>query len=369
MIPVNRPLVTPEDVAAVSAVLSDGWISGDGPIVRHFEERLAESVGSTHAVGVSTGTSACDITAEALNIGAGDRVVVPATTIISTASHFARLGAQLEVVDADPLTWCMDTDNAVSVITPETRAVVAVHIYGLPVDMNPILKAARNASAWVIEDAAEAIGLTYRGQPCGSVGDVGIFSFYANKTVTSGEGGAVVTSNDEIAEDVRSLRNLCFQTSERFVHERLGYNARMSSLTAALAQSQLCRLDSLVQRKRALGARYSEGLRGHPWLQLPVASTEYAENAYWVYGVVLLPDAPSDAPELMASLRAYEIDTRRFFYPLNKQPALINAGCVSGQPMPVSENLWHRGFYVPSGVGTTDQEIDATIEALWRVCT
>jgi perosamine synthetase len=368
LIPVNRPLVTPEDVLAVSTVLSDGWISGDGPIVRDFERHLAEAIGTAHAVGLSTGTAACDITAEALKIGSGDRVVVPATTIISTASNFARLGAQLELVDADPLTWCMQTDGAVEAITPDTRAVVAVHIYGLPVDMDPILDAARKVSAWVIEDAAEAIGLSYKGRPCGSIGDIGIFSFYANKTVTAGEGGAVVTSNEQVADEVRSLRNLCFQASERFVHERLGYNARMSSLTAALAQSQLGRLASLVKRKRALGARYSEGLRGHPWLQLPIASTEYAQNSYWVYGVVLQPDAPSDAPEVMASLRARGIDTRRFFYPLNQQPALINAGCVSSRPMPVSENLWHRGFYVPSGVGTTDQEIDETIENLWRVC-
>ena len=368
MIPVNRPVITAEDLAAVAAVLEDGWISGDGPIVRQFEEALARTVNTTHAVAVTTGTTACDLTMEALKIRPGDHVILPAMTIISTASHLARLGAHIQVIDADPDTWCMQAETCADAISPATRAVIAVHIYGLPVDLDPILDAARGTSTWVVEDAAEAIGLTYKGRPCGSLGDAGIFSFYANKTVTAGEGGAVVTSNEAIADELRSLKNLCFQAHERFVHQHLGYNARMSSLTAALAESQLRRLDTLVQTKRALGARYSEGLRGHPWLQLPKSRTDYAENSYWVYGVVLLPDAPSDAPKLMTSLRGAGVDTRRFFYPMNRQPALLDAGVVSAEAMPVAEMLWERGLYLPSGVGTTEDEIDRTIDALWGLC-
>lgn len=366
MIPVNRPLVTEEDVEAILHAAQGGWISGDGPDVVAFEKALESVLDIPHAVAVSSGTTACDLVVEALEIGQGDQVISPALTIVSTVSAAVRRGAQLTLVDADPDTWCMKANETIDQLTDETALVFPVHIFGLPVDMDPILNSAQALGVPVIEDAAEALGVSYRGRPCGSLGSGAVFSFYANKTVTGGEGGAVVTGDSNLAQAVRSLRNLCFEPEERFVHRRLGFNGRMPNLVAALAASQVKRLESLVAHKRRLGARYLAGLNGHPWLQLPVDVTEYAENSYWVFGVVLLDDAPVDAPELQVSLRNIGVDTRRFFCPLNLQPILRELECVSHEPMPVAERLWERGLYLPSGVGTTDAEIDMTIEALWR---
>lgn len=367
MIPVNRPLIEETDIEAVARTLSEGWISGEGPVVAQLEQTIQETLGVEHAVAVSSGTTACDLLMEAIQIGPGDELVAPATTIISTVSHAARRGARLQLVDADPLTWCMTSQGTVERFTSRTRVAFPVHIYGLPVDLDPIMKAADPLGIQVFEDAAEAIGLQYKDRPCGSIGQASIFSFYANKTVTGGEGGLVATRDPHLADRVRSLRNLCFSGDERFVHKGLGFNARMPSLVAALVDAQLTRLTMLVERKRQMGARYQAGLLGHPWLQLPLPQTDEALNAYWVFGVVLLPDAPLRARELQLLLRERGIDTRRFFCPLNLQPILRDMGAVSAEPMPVSEMLWDRGVYLPCGIGTTIEEIDQTVEALWAV--
>ena len=198
-----------------------------------------------------------------------------------------RSGATPVLVDGDPLTWNMDVTQIEAKITPRTKAIMVVHIYGLPVDMDPVLDIAKRHGLKLIEDAAEAIGQTYRGRPCGSFGDISTFSFYPNKHITTGEGGMILTDDDELAESCRSLRNLCFQPGKRFVHERLGWNLRMTNLQAALGLAQLERLDEFVAKKRWMGARYNELLADLPGVQLPLARTDYADNIYWVYGLVL----------------------------------------------------------------------------------
>ena len=365
MIPVNRPTISPSDLEAVRNALIEGWISGESPVVKGLEQELARYAQTEDAVAVASGTGACDLLNESLNLGQGDVILSPATTIISTISHAVRRGVRLDLVDADPATWCMQTSTTVEKLRPDLRAVWLVHLFGLPVDLDPILAKANELGISVYEDAAEAIGLEYKGKPCGGLAHAGTFSFYANKTVTSGEGGAVVTNDAHLANRVRSLRNLCFDARERFVHYELGFNMRLSSLNAALAHSQLLRLEQLVDRKREIGQRYLEGLAGHPWLQLPLSSLPYAQNCFWVFAVVLLDDAPVDASTLQERLRGREIDSRRFFMPLNLQPVLVEMDSVSREPMPVSENLWMRGIYLPSGVGTRDEEIDRVVDALW----
>lgn len=367
MIPVNRPLIEAEDVDAVTGAIRDGWISGEGPFISSFESALANAVQTRHAVAVTSGTTACDLLYDAVGIAPQDEVVLPATTIISTAMRAARDGAKLRLADADPVTWCAPAANLISRITARTRVVFPVHIYGLTVDIDPVVVAARDVGAWVFEDAAEAIGLDYKGRPCGSLADAGVFSFYANKTVTSGEGGAIVCDDDDLASKLRSMRNLSFSTAERFVHEELGINARMPSLSAALAKSQLARLDALIAKKREMGRTYQDGLRGHPWLQLPVERTDFCDNSYWVFGVVLNDDCPFDAPRMRDGLRALGVDSRRFFCPMNLQPVLRRMEVVDDEPMPVSEQLWQRGLYLPSGLGNTPSEIAQTIDALWSL--
>ena len=367
MIPVNRPLIEDEDVTSVTEALNDGWVSGEGPVVERMENSLARTTGAGHCVAVSSGTAALDVAMSALEISKGDQIIAPATTIISTVSEAAKRGAQLQIVDVDSDTWCMSVPETLEAMNTSTKVVVPVHLFGLAVDLDPIIAKARECEVFVLEDAAEALGLEYKGAPCGSIGDAGVFSFYANKIVTGGEGGAIITDSDHWDSRFRSFRNLCFDPNERFVHHELGTNARMPSMTAALVTSQLNRLTELVAKKRAMGARYLEGLTGHPWLQLPMKETSTSLNVFWVFGFKLLEDSPCDAPTLAQRLRDFGIDSRRFFYPLHLQPALIKLGVVDDRSRPVSEDLWRNGLYLPSGLGNSMDEIDQAIEALWKV--
>jgi perosamine synthetase len=263
----------------------------------------------------------------------------------------------------------MDVTRIEARITPRTRAIMVVHTYGLPVDMAPVLAIAEKHGLKIIEDAAEMHGQTYRGRSCGSFGDLSIFSFYPNKHITTGEGGMVLTDDDLLAERCRSLRNLCFQAKKRFVHEELGYNFRMSNLQAALGVAQLERLEAFVARKRRMGAFYRERLAKVKGLQLMPEKTDYAENIYWVYGVVLKDEIPFDAEEAMRRLGALGIGTRPFFWPMHEQPVFRRMGLFEKERCPVAERLARRGFYLPSGLALSDaqrDEVAAGVEAMLR---
>jgi perosamine synthetase len=313
---------------------------------------------------VTNGTAALDAAVEALGIGPGDEVILPSFTIISCITQIIRSGAIPVMVDSDPFTWNMDVTQIESKITPRTKAIMVVHIYGLPVDMNPVLDIARQHGLRIIEDAAEMHGQTYNGRPCGSFGDISTFSFYPNKHITTGEGGMIVTDDDHLAETCRSLRNLCFQPQKRFVHERLGWNLRMTNLQAALGLAQLERLDEFVAKKRAMGARYSELLSNVEGLELMPQKTDYADNVYWVYGLVLKDKVPFDAEEAMKRLGAQGVGTRPFFWPMHEQPVLLKMGLFEGESYPVAERLARRGFYVPSGMALGDEQVNKVAETL-----
>jgi perosamine synthetase len=244
---------------------------------------------------------------------------------------------------------------------------MVVHTYGLPVDMDPVLDIARRYDLKLIEDAAEVHGQTYRGHPCGSFGDISTFSFYPNKHVTTGEGGMILVDDPTLAGDCRSLRNLCFQPQKRFVHERLGWNLRMTNLQAALGLAQLERLDEFVNRKRHMGARYTAALSSLPGVQIPLSETDYAQNIYWVFGLVMDNAKGLDAEEVMRRLTAEGIGTRPFFCPMHKQPVLRRMGLFTQESYPVSEHLYQEGFYIPSGMALTDADMDRVIEAIWKV--
>jgi len=367
MIPVNRPLISEEDISAVTEALKNTWVSGDTPPIITLENTLKEILGVSDVVAVSTGTTAIDLSVEALDIQPGDECIVPTFTIISSISNLLRHGAKLTVVDSDPVTWSINADLAAEAITAKTKLVVPVHIYGLSVDMDPILNKVAGTQTFVLEDAAEALGVDYNGRHCGAIGDAGIFSFYANKIVTGGEGGAVATNDAAYAERVRYLRNLCFNPKQRFVHEDLGWNARLSGIPATLISSQLQRLDHLVEKKIAIAQRYLSGLAGHPWLDFQPASTTFSKNTYWVFGVVLKEHAPFDAEGFQKELRTLGVDTRRFFCPVHLQPLAKKYPISKFGEMPVAENLWNRGIYLPSGLGNTTEEFEAVIEAMWTV--
>ena len=367
MIPVNEPLLDGNERQYLLECIDSGWVSSEGPFVRDFEERFAARVGRRHGIAVSNGTAALDAAIEALGIGPGDEVIMPAFTIISCIGQIVRAGAKPVLVDSDPVTWNMDVGQIEAKVTPRTKAIMAVHIYGLPVDMDPVLDIAHRHGLRVLEDAAQMHGQTYKGRPCGSLGDVGTFSFYPNKHITTGEGGMIVADDDRLAEDCRSLRNLCFQPGKRFVHERLGWNLRMTNMQAALGLAQLERLDEFVGRKRAMGARYNTLLNGLAGVQLPLPRTDYAENIYWVYGLVLDAALALDAEEAMRRLAAKGIGCRPFFWPMHEQPVLQQMGLFKGERYPVAERLARRGFYLPSGLALQPAQQDQVAAALKEV--
>ena len=366
-IPVNEPLLDGNEKKYLAECIDTGWISSEGPFVKQFEEKFAASVGRRHGIAVTNGTAALDAAVCALDIGPGDEVIMPTFTIISCITQIVRAGATPVLIDCDPLTWNMDVSRIEERITPRTRAIMVVHIYGLPTEMDAVLDIAHRHGLKVIEDAAEMHGQTYRGRPCGSFGDLSTFSFYPNKHVTTGEGGMIVTDDEELAERCRSLRNLCFQPERRFVHEELGWNMRMSNLQAALGLAQLERLDEFVARKRAMGQLYSQLLEGLGDIELPHAKADYADNIYWVYGVVLGEQIGFDAKQAMQRLATHGIGSRPFFWPMHEQPVLQRMGLFENEHYPVSERIARRGFYLPSGMALSDEQITRSAEALKEV--
>jgi len=366
-IPVNEPLLKGNEEKYLIECIRTGWISSEGPFIKKFEDQFAARVGRKYGVAVSNGSVALDASVAALRIGVGDEVIMPTFTIISCAAAVVRAGAVPVVVDCDPVTWNMDVTQIEARITSRTKAIMVVHIFGLPVDMNPLLTLAHKYGLKVIEDAAEMNGQTYRGQPCGSFGDISTFSFYPNKHITTGEGGMIMTDDPALADRCRSLRNLCFKPEQRFVHDELGWNFRMTNLQAALGVAQLERLDEFVQIKRRMGSRYTKLLVGMPGIQLPLAQTDFADNIYWVYGLVLDDGVPFDAKEAMKRLDKLGIGARPYFWPMHEQPVFKKMGLFTGEIYPVAERIARRGFYIPSGLALTDGQMEQVADAMRKV--
>jgi perosamine synthetase len=366
-IPVNEPLLNGNEKKYLCECIETGWISSEGPFVQKFEAQFAARVGRKYGIAVSNGSVALDTAVAALEIGPGDEVILPTFTIISCAAAIVRAGAVPVVADCDPETWNVDAEKIQAKITARTKAIMVVHIYGLPVDMAPVLALAERHGLHIIEDAAEMHGQTYKELPCGSFGSISTFSFYPNKHITTGEGGMLATDDPALAERCRALRNLCFQPQKRFVHEELGWNFRMTNLQAALGVAQLERLDEFIDLKRRMGDKYNQLLAGVSGLQTPVVQTDYAENIYWVYGVVLADEVPFDAQEAMLRLSLRNIGTRPFFWCMHEQPVFQKMGLFEGESYPVAERLARRGFYLPSGMALTDEQIERSAIAVKEI--
>lgn len=356
-IPVNTPLLSGNELKYVTECIETGWISSEGPFITRFEESFSGYIGRSHGIAVSNGTAALDVAVAALGIGPGDEVIMPTFTIISPAMQVVRSGAIPVLVDSDPLTWNMDVTQIEGKITEKTKAIIVVHIYGLPVDMDPVLELCKKYNLKLIEDTAEVHGQTYKGRKCGTFGDISTFSFYPNKHITTGEGGMILTDNEELAARCRKLRNLAFEPDKpRFVHYELGWNYRMTNLQAALGLAQLEKIEEHINIKRHVGMRYQSRLEGIPGFQLPVPSTDYAENIYWVFGLV--GDSPERKEKMVAYLGKHQIGTRPFFWCLHEQPVFRQMELFSGEYYPNAERLARMGFYVPSGLGLDDSDIE-----------
>jgi perosamine synthetase len=357
MIPVNEPVLDGNELKYLTECISSGWISSEGPFVRKFEEQVAERVNRKFGVAVANGSVALEAAFTAIGLNKGDEVILPTFTIISCIAPIVRLGAIPVLVDANPFTWNMDVDQIESKITSRTKAILVVHIYGLPCELDSIMTLAKKYNLKVIEDAAEAIGQTYKGKPCGSFGDISVLSFYPNKHITTGEGGMILTNNEFLAKRCRELRNLCFVPPRRFLHEELGWNFRMTNLQAAVGVAQLERLDEFIVKKREIGDWYNEFLGETGLLiQRPMERTDYALNIYWVYSIVLKSEVPFDAFEAISKLANVGIGTRPFFYPMHKQPVLKKLGLFADESYPVADNLGERGLYLPSGLSLTKKQ-------------
>jgi perosamine synthetase len=370
MIPVNEPLLGTEELAFVSDCVSTGWISSSGAYIERFEQGWAGYVGAKYGIAVSSGTTALQLAVEVLRLGPGDEVILPSFTIISCALAVLRAGATPILVDCDPETYCIDVDQVAAAITPRTRAIMPVHIYGHPADMDPLLALTERHGLAIIEDAAQAHGCEYlsrRGgrnswRRCGAFGTLAAFSFYANKPVTTGEGGMVLTDSEDLAQRCRSFRNLCFQ-AERFRHEALGYNYRLTNLQAAMGVAQIGRLADTLERKRRIGARYDALLAGVDGIRLP-AQRDWARGNYCFYAILLEEEAEIDAVRFAIRLRDRGVETRPFFLGMHEQPVFRARGMFLDLRLPVTERIYRRGLYLPSGPGLTEAQIKTVAGAV-----
>ena len=366
-IPVNTPLLDGNEKKYLNECIDTGWISSEGPFVRQLEEGVAGYVGRKYGVAVSNGSVALDLCVEALDLKEGDEVIMPAFTIISCAAALVRKGIKPVLVDSDPDTWNMDVSLIEDKITAKTKAIMVVHIYGLPVDMDVVNDIAKRHNLYIIEDAAEAHGLKYKGKMCGSFGDITAMSFYPNKHITTGEGGMVLTDDDKLRDRSDLFRNLCHMPGKRFHHELLGHNFRMSNIQAAVGVAQLEKIEDHLKLKRELGAHYQQLFKDCEGLKLPVATTSYAENIYWVFGLVLDKKAGLSAEEMIQLLAEEGIGCRPFFWPMHKQPIFTKMGLFKDEEYPVADYIGEYGFYVPSGLTVSADQRAYIAEAVKKV--
>lgn len=360
---VSEPDLGGNELAYVTECVRSGWISSASPFVRRFEERFAAEVGSAHGISTTSGTTALHLMLAAYGVGPGDEVILPAFTMIATVNAVLYVGATPRLVDADPESWNLDVDALAGRLTPATRAVLAVHTYGRPAPFDRIRRLV-GEKVLVLEDAAEALGAARDGIPAGRLGAAAAFSFYANKVVTTGEGGMITTDDGAMAEKARRLRDHAFSKERHFWHEDLGFNFRMTGLQAAVGLAQLERLADLVGRRRSLAARYTERLEGLPGLTLP-SEGPGERSTFWMYG--LRVDASRfgvSRDGMRERLAAEGIETRTFFVPIHLQP--VHRGRFGSESYPVAEALGRDGLYLPSGPRVTEEDVDRVAAAIHR---
>lgn len=366
-IPVNEPLLDGNEKKYLCECIDTGWISSEGPFVKEFEEQISLTVGRKYGIAVSNGTAALEVALQALEIAPGDEVIMPTFTIISCAMAVTKLGAVPVLVDSKSDTWNMDVDDIESKITEKTKAILLVHLYGLPAEVDKVIEIARKYNLKIIEDAAEMHGQTYNGKPCGSFGDISTFSFYPNKHITTGEGGMVVTDDEYLAKRCRLVRNLCFRRDRRYVHDEISDNYRFTNLQAAVGLAQLERLEEFVNKKRKMGKYYTENLSDIKGIRLPIAHTEYADNIYWVYGIVLETNIPISNQEMQKLLAREGIGSRTFFWCMHEQPVYVNKGFFMHEKYPVGEYLARKGFYIPSGLALTQEQMEIVVSKVHKI--
>jgi perosamine synthetase len=362
-VPVNTPILTGKEREYILDCINTGWISSEGSYIKKFEEGFSTYIGRNEGIAVANGSGALDIAVQALNIGNGDEVIMPTFTIISPALSVVRTGAIPVLVDSDPITWNMDISQIESKITSKTKAIIVVHIYGLPVDIDPVLNLCKKYGLYLIEDAAEMHGQTYNGKKCGSFGDISTFSFYPNKHITTGEGGMIVTDDHYLADRCRKLRNIAFEPEgRRYIHHEMGWNYRMTNMQAAIGLAQLEKIEDHLIKKRVIGKYYTKHFKSLKAFQYPLESTSYAENIYWVYGLVAKNEKAAN--KSINYLNDNGVGNRQFFWCMHEQPVFKTMGLFQNEKYPIAENMARNGFYIPSGLGLNEDQMDYVINTV-----
>jgi perosamine synthetase len=360
LIPVAEPSLSGNELAYVTDCISSGWISSIGKYIPRFENEFADYCSTSHGIAVCNGTTALHLALRTLNIGPGDEVILPSLTFIATANAVMYTGATPVFADSEESTWNLAPEEVNRRITSKTRAIIAVHLYGHPVDMDPILDISEKHGISVIEDAAEAHGARYKGRRVGGMGIINCFSFYGNKIITTGEGGMLTTQDAELARRARFLRDHAMSPARRYWHPEIGYNYRMTNLQAALGVAQLEQIERFIAHKREIASIYNDLLKDTPGLVLP-PNKSWAEPVYWMYSVLVTPEFPLSRDGLADALRAQGIDNRPFFVPIHQNPPYD-----TGAALPVAEQLSQRGLNLPSGVKLTSDDLLCVVNAIHR---
>jgi perosamine synthetase len=362
-IPVAQPALDGREKEYVLECLETGWISSLGRFIGDFERAFADYCGVKHAVACNNGTTALHLALVALGIGPGDEVIVPTLTYVASANCVAYCGAVPVFVDSEPDTMNLDPAKLEAAITPRTRAIMPVHLYGHPAEMDPIREIAARHGVAVVEDAAESVGATYRGVKTGALSDLAMFSLFGNKIITSGEGGMIVTDDDALNERLRLYRNQGNDPARRYWHSVIGYNYRMTNVTAAIGLAQLERVEHHLAARRRVAAGYDARLAGLADRLATPVTRPWVERADWMYNVVLAEGARRGRDAVMAAMAEAGIETRPVFYPIHGMPPYA----PSGQgPFPVADSLSARGVSLPTYGALTDADLDRVVEALAR---
>ena len=367
IIPVNTPIINQSDAIEVYKVVKSGWVSSAGSKILDFEEKLSKLVNRKYACCVSSGTAALEIAVKSLNLKKGSEVITPAFSIISNTNAIIKNNLKPVLIDTDILTWNIDIQDLKKKINKRTKALMLPHIYGFANDMDKILEICKKNNLLLIEDAAEMIGQDYKKKPCGSFGDISIFSFYANKHITTGEGGAIFTNNKIIYEMCKNLRNLNFGNNNRFNHEELGWNYRFTNMQAALGLNQLKRINQIVKKKREIGNFFYNSLKNNKNIIIQKPSISYCKNIYWVFGIIIKNSSKKNTQKIQKKLLSMGIQTRDFFWPMNKQKIYKKMGLFKGENFPIAEYMANNGFYIPSGLGLKKSEMIKICKCLNKI--
>jgi len=360
-IPVCEPKLGEKELEYVIDCIKTNWISSKGKYINEFEEKFSKYCGAKYGIATTSGTTALHLALAAAGIKSGDEVIIPTFTMIATANSVTYTGAKFKLVDSEPEYWNMDVNKIEEKINGKTKAIMVMHTYGHPVDMGPILAIAKDHGLFVIEDAAEAHGAEYKGRKVGALGELGAFSFYANKIITTGEGGMVVTNDEELAEKASMLRDQAFEKGKRFWHRHLGFNYRMTNLQAAIGAAQFEHIDEFVETRRRNAQYYNSLLSEVEGVTTP-KEAKWAKNVYWMYTILIEDNFGMSRDDLMLHLEKQGIETRTTFYPVHIQP--LYAEQFKGETFPVADELGRKGLYLPSGNTLTKEQIKIVVKSI-----